>query len=308
MGLGVSILMTLSASLALAAPAKKPAKKPVKAATKTSAKATSKSSSKPSATQTQKRKTVGELLKQADRGAGVIGASEKKSIQIQAKQDLFDQQARAQQVNLSQVKPPRTSSFFEDANDDKAKLEKITDQQISELFKLTQKFKNSAQRGELWLRLAELYVEKAGVIDFRKQGEYDQGLKDFQAGKRKNKPSLDLADAREYNKKAIQLYEWFVRDFPKDEKMDQALFFLGYNYYEVAQLKKGTDFYTRLTKEYPRSPYVTEANFALAEYYFENEKWAQAKSYYDQVLKYRRHRLYNFSMYKAAWCDFRQGF
>ncbi|PIS10604.1 MAG: adventurous gliding motility protein U, partial [Bdellovibrio sp. CG10_big_fil_rev_8_21_14_0_10_47_8] len=219
---------------------------------------------------------------------------------------FFDTQ-KAKAINLNQVKPPRTSSFFEDADDDKAKLERITDKQIAELFKLTQKFRTSPQRGELWLRLAELYVEKAGVIDFRKQGEYDVALKEYQAGQRKKKPVLDLRDAKEYNRKAIQLYEWFVRDFPKDDKMDQALYFLGYNCYEIGDLKRGTLYYTRLTKEHPRSQYVTEANFALAEFYFENEKWKPAGQYYSQVLKYPRHRLYNFSMYKVAWCQFRLG-
>ncbi|MGZ5279375.1 MAG: tetratricopeptide repeat protein, partial [Pseudobdellovibrionaceae bacterium] len=250
-----------------------------------------------------KKKTVGELLKQADRGAGL--SMQKKTIALPAAGDLFDQ--KKTQVNLNQVKPPKTSTFFEDSNDDKSRLEKITDQQITELFKLTQKFKNSPQRGELWLRLAELYVEKSAVIDYRKQGEFDIALKDYQAGKRKTKPVLDLSDAKEYNKKAIQLYEWFLRDFPKDDKMDQALFFLGYNYYELGKLDVGTDYYTRLTKEFPTSPYVIETNFALAEFHFENEKWQVAQGHYAQVLKYKRHRLYHFSLYKTAWCEFRSG-
>ncbi len=252
-----------------------------------------------------KKNTVGQLLQQADRGGG-LGTHSKGAINLPQTGDLFDQK-KAAAINLNQVKPPRTSSFFDDANEDKNKLEKITDQQIAELFKLTQKFKSSPQRGELWLRLAELYVEKAGVIDFRRQGEYDQALKEFQAGRRKVKPILVNADAKEYNRKAVQLYEWFARDFPKDDKMDQALFFLGYNYYELNQLALGTTFYTRLTKEHPRSPYVTEANFALAEYNFENEKWKAAKEHYAQVLRYKRHRLYNFSLYKMAWCEFRSG-
>jgi tetratricopeptide (TPR) repeat protein len=271
---------------------------------KTSTKKKSKASH---ATNTQKKKTVGELLKQADRGAG-LQMGEKKGTAIPDAPDIFKGAHRSiPNENLASVKPPRTAMFYEDANDDKAKLEKITEQQIHELYRLTQKFKTSPQRGELWLRLAELYVEKAGLIDFRKEGEYDQALKDFQAGKRKAKPVLDLRDAHEYNNKAIQLYEWFVRDFPHDDKMDQALFFLGYNYYELGNLKKGTDYYTRLSKEFPHSPYVIEANFALGEYYFENEKWDTAKQYYAQVLRYKRHRLFAFSLYKTAWAEFRSG-
>jgi TolA-binding protein len=251
------------------------------------------------------KQTVGELLKKADRGAGQK-MEQKKQMALPA----FSQQpvpvGRAP-VDLSQVKPPRTSSFYENANDDRAKLEKITDKQIAELYRLTQKFKNSPQRGELWLRLAELYVEKAGVIEFRKQTEYDQKLKDFQSGKTKVKPRLELADAKEYNKKAIQLYEWFERDFPKDVKIDQALFFLGYNHYEIGNLQKGTDYYTKLSNQHPNSPYVTETHFALAEYYFENEKWKQAQEFYSKILPKKRHRLYGFSLYKIAWCYYRTG-
>lgn len=250
------------------------------------------------------KKTIGDLLTKADRGAGA-NLGEKSKIALPKAQTNFGTPKRP--VNLSAVKPPRSSTFFEDDKSDKAELERITDQQINELFKLTQRFKNSKQRGELWLRLAELYVEKAAIIDFRKQGEYDQKLKDYQAGVTKKKPYLDLRDAMEYNRKAIQLYEWFVRDFPRDLKVDQALFFLGYNYYEINNVKKGTQYYTRLTKQFPRSPYIIETNFALAEYYFENEKWREAKSYYGKILRYKKHRLYFFSLYKYAWSDFRLG-
>jgi TolA-binding protein len=288
--LSLSSLLVVSSASAVSSSSKKK-KKTAKAAT----------------TATTKKRTVGELLKQADRGAD-LRLAEKKEISIPDAPDIFKNAKRSgPRENLTAVKPPRTAMFYEDASDDKAKLEKITEQQINELYRLTQKFKTSPQRGELWLRLAELYVEKAGLIDFRKEGDYDQALKDFQAGKRKVKPKLDLSDAHEYNNKAIQLYEWFVRDFPKDEKMDQALFFLGYNYYELGNLKKGTEFYSRLSKEYPRSPYVIEANFALAEYYFENEKWEPAKQYYGQVLRFKHHRLFAFSLYKTAWAEFRSG-
>jgi TolA-binding protein len=252
------------------------------------------------------RKTVGELFKTADRGQNLDLGNKNSTALPTVQKNLFNEKPAAN-VNLGEVKPPRTRNFYQDGNDDKAKLETITDRQINELFKLTQRFKASPQRGELWLRLAELYVEKAGIIDFRKQDEYDNKLKAFEEGKSKVKPKLDNSEAREYNQKAIQLYEWFARDFPKDPKIDQALFFLGYNYYEVGNTKKGTAYYTRLTEEFPQSPYLVESAFALAEFYFENEKWAEAKTFYDKVTRNRKHRLYVFSMYKSAWCLFRGG-
>lgn len=255
--------------------------------------------------QVSKKKTLGELLKQEDRGAKLKMAEKKATSLPSSKQDTLHLSKSS--VNLKAVKPPKTQSFFGDENDDKVKLEKITDEQIQELYKLTQRFKNSKQRGELWLRLAELYVEKAGLVDFRNQGVYDEKLQAFQSGASKVKPVLDNSQALEYNQKAIQLYEWFLRDFPKDEKVDQALFFLGYNFIELNQVEKGIKFYTQLTKEHPDSPYVVDAHFALAEYHFDNEKWNDAKQFYLKVTKNKRHRLYSFSKYKYAWTLFRTG-
>jgi TolA-binding protein len=288
-----------------------PARAATSEASNSSARAKQKKAKKKAAAAAQKqeakKKTVGELLKQADRGAH-IQLGEKKATSLPTfNEKLIQAPHRTTMAELAQVKPPRTDSFWEDANNDKAKLEKITDQQINELFKLTQRFKDSTRRGELWLRLAELYVEKAGIIDFRKQSDYDTQLREYFDGKTKVKPKLDLDDARDYNRKAIELYEWFVRDFPHDEKMDQALFFLGYNYFELNDSKKGLYYYTRLTKDYPNSAFIIESHFALGEYYFENEKWKQAAEHYQEVTKHKHHRLYGFSTYKEAWCYFRLG-
>ncbi|WP_413944123.1 tetratricopeptide repeat protein [Bdellovibrio sp. HCB-162] len=258
-------------------------------------------------TKTVKKKTVGELLSQANEGSrgGRVQMS-KTDTSLPSSNLGFKEDVKG--YNLESVKPPRSSEIMQrEAGGEQAEYERVLDQQIRELYKLTQKFKTSPNRGELWLRLAELYVEKASLIDGRRQDEYDAKLRAFQAGKTKVKPKLDTAEAREYNKKAVQLYEWFQRDFPRDEKMSQALFFLGYNYFELGEVKKGAQYYEQLTKGYPNSPFVGEAHFALAEYYFENEKWAQAYKEYSYLIKEKKHRLHTFALYKGAWCLFRLG-
>ncbi len=253
-------------------------------------------------------KTVGELFSQAsvnDRGAGVsLGGTKGGTTLPSANLGFQDKNSGA---NLEAVKPPRSSELMKGENADQAEYLKILDQQINELYKLTQKFRNSENRGELWLRLAELYVEKSTIIDSRMQDEYDKKLRAFQAGKTKTKPTMNASAAREYNKKAVQLYEWFQRDFPKDEKFSQALFFLGYNYFELGETKKAVHYYEELTKRFPGSPFSDEAHFSLAEYYFENEHWANAYKEYSYIIKEKKHRLYTFSLYKGAWCLFRLG-
>lgn len=254
------------------------------------------------------KKTVGDLLSKAgesSRGGGGRLQISKTDTALPSANLGFKGVQRS--VNLESVKPPRSSELMQRVSNGGGKVdyERVLDQQIRELYNLTQKFKSSPNRGELWLRLAELYVEKAGLIDSRRQDEYDARLRAFQEGKTKVKPQLETAEAREYNKKAVQLYEWFQRDFPRDTKMSQALFFLGYNYFELGDVNKGAQYYEQLTKAYPNSAFVGESHFALAEFHFENEKWQQAYKEYAYLIKQKSHRLHTFALYKGAWCLFR---
>ncbi len=259
--------------------------------------------------QSSKKKTVGDFLSQVQdqtRG-GKIQLQDKNGIQIPSANKNLGFQTKTES-DMNDVKPPRTNEILQSAaSGDFAEYERILNRQIDELYKLTQKFKNSDNRGELWLRLAELYVEKAVLIDTRKQDEFDKQVKLFNEGKTKNRPVLDARQARELNRKAIQLYDWFLKDFPRDSKVSQALFFLGFNNFELSQYEKGAVYYERLIKNYPKSPFVGEAQFSLGEYYFESEKWVLAYNRYAPLVKNKRHRLHNYSIYKAAWCLYRIG-
>ncbi len=208
------------------------------------------------------------------------------------------------QRDLRQVKPPRSNDFY-DGNSKEVEYEKLLDQEIKKLYQLSQQYKRSRSRGEIWLRLAESYVEKAQLVEFREQAAYEEKLKNFLEKKTRVKPRIDLKVARDYNRKAIQLYEWFLRDFPQDRKVDQALFFLGYNHFEAGDVQKGEAYYRRLVKEYANSAYVIESHFALGEFYFENDAWQKALDNYYKVIQRKKARLNTFAMYKAAWCLYR---
>ncbi len=246
-----------------------------------------------------KTRTVGDILKKIE------------ATKIKKKKNLLPESKKYKKpkgkVNLRRVKPPASNRFYYSEGTSERELEKITDKQIDHLYGMTQKFGKSSRRGELWIRLAELYVDKAKLIELRLQDDYDKKLKLYSEKKLKRRPKLNLKEATRYNKKSIQLYEWFVRDFPKDPKLDQALFFLGYNYFELGKTQSGKKKYTELVKRFPRSPYVDESNFALGEYYFEREKWKDARVHYNKISKNKRSRLYSFSLYKRAWCKYKTG-
>ncbi len=242
------------------------------------------------------KKTVGEVLQSIER--------QKNKVSIPAEQP---QQVPASRVNLQAVKPPSKSTLYYEEGSDEGQLDRVTDQGIRQLYKLTQQFRTSKRRGELWLRLAELYVEKSHLLEYRAQSKFDQQLKAYQDNQSKVKPKINLKNAQDYNRKAIQLYEWFLRDFPQDPKVDQALFFLGYNYFELKDPEKGKRYYEKLSREHPDSPYVDESNFALGEFYFDNEQWKNSLEYYEKVTRNRRGRLYSFALYKSAWSLYKMG-
>jgi tetratricopeptide (TPR) repeat protein len=251
----------------------------------------------------RKSRTVGDLLNKIESNTKKV--SLKKS---QGKLPQFKKfQSPRAHVNLQAVKPPSSKELYYDKGTKDADLMVATDRSIDQLYKLSRQFKNSSRRGEIWLRLAEAYSEKARLIEYKLSKDFDEKNQQYLDKKIKKRPKLDLAAAQVYNKKAIQLYQWFLRDFPKDEKVDQALFFLGYNYFELGDSEQGKKYYSQLTKEHPKSPFNEEAAFALGEYYFERNDFEKALSYYSTVAKDPRARLYSFSKYKLAWTQYKLG-
>lgn len=223
----------------------------------------------------------------------------------QAKGGMQQQKIVPRDMNV--IKPPRSSKFFYADSDLKKEYNKLIDQEIEKLYKLSQKYKTSKSRGEIWLRLAERYVEKGKIIEFATQDAYDKNIKLWEQKKISKKPVLPKAPGKKFYLRAIQAYEWFVRDFPKDAKVPQALYFLGYSNFEIGNENRGESYYKELTQRFPSSVYVDESHFALGEFYFEKEKWDDAIEEYGRLISKKSARLYTFSLYKTAWCQFRQG-
>lgn len=223
----------------------------------------------------------------------------------QAKGGMTQQKIVPRDVTI--IKPPRSNKFFYSDNVLKKEYNSLIDQEIDKLYKLSQKYKTSKSRGEIWLRLAERYVEKGKIIEFAAQDNYDKRIKLWEQKKISQKPSLPRDPGKKYYLRAIQANEWFIRDFPKDAKVPQALYYLGYSNFEIGNEKRGESYYKELVERFPASVYVDESLFALGEHYFEKEKWQDALDQYGRLVAKKSTRLYSFSLYKTAWCQHRQG-
>ena len=198
--------------------------------------------------------------------------------------------------------PRKTADFFQaEEEKDFRELESIVDQSIRELEEIAVQIEERKSLGEVWLRLAELNIEKAELVEDRLQREHARA-----AAEGSVKP-INLTPAKRYNQKSLRYYKNFVENFSRDRRADQALFFLGFNNYEIGNVEEGAKYYRMLTKRFPRSRYISEAQFALGEHQFENENWQQAQRFYEKVIRDKSSRLYLFALYKRAWCFYQRG-
>jgi len=241
-------------------------------------------------------------------GSGDFLTPEKsRSALPQFDKSLFEaSQQTPKKIDPKALGPSIKYQAIKSENEDYNAYNAILDQQINELKKLINRTKSSNASGDLLLRLAGLYVEKADLVKTIIDQKYDQQIAKLrEQNPNAPPPPINYSSAQSFNKTAIQLYERFLKEFPNDSKADQALFFLGYNYFELGEAKKGLAFYQRLANAFPSSSFIVESRFALGEYYFENNKFNEALSHYQFVMKSKNRKLATFSSYKVAWCHFK---
>lgn len=152
--------------------------------------------------------------------------------------------------------------------------------------------KNRPYLPELYLRLAELYIEKSRLVYFLRKGQQQEGER-----------SLDQYESNMLKQQAIEVYQRILNDFPDFQYADKVRFFMAHEYFELGQADEMLNQYQTLIGQYPESQYTPEAHLLLGDYYF-NEKQDVAKStlHYQAVLKYPQSSAVSAARYKLAWC------
>ena len=204
---------------------------------------------------------------------------------------------KAKSLDLKSVAPTATQ-FYYASDSDEAELESVYIEEERHLFNLLKQNRNA----ELTLRLGALYAERSRLIAYKLQSDYDKKMQSFKSGLRKSKPYLNLKPAQVYNRKSLKLFEDFKRSYPNHKRMDEVLFFLGFNFYQLKNQTQGIKYYTELEQRFPGSFYLYESRFQLGEHYFKLKKWKESLNYYNKVSKNKRGKFYFFSLYKIAWC------
>ena len=218
------------------------------------------------------------------------------SFQVPESSDSKHAEKPKKRLNLQSIQPSSARVYYQEGSDE-AQLERVMIEEEQQLFKLLKKSRNA----DLTLRLGALYVDRSRIISYKIQNDYDFKMQQFNQGLRSSKPFLNLKPAQNYNRKSLKLFEDFVEHYPNHKRMDEVLFFLGFNFYQLENKKRGIEYYNKLEKRFPKSFYLYEARFQMGEHYFQLRDWKQSYRYYSMVSKNKSGKFYFYSLYKMAW-------
>jgi tetratricopeptide (TPR) repeat protein len=144
---------------------------------------------------------------------------------------------------------------------------------------------------DIYLRLAELYVEQA---------RYEFYLVHEERGE-SSKGSAVAPTARLLKEKAVETYQRILLDFPNFEDNDQVLFFMAHEYRELGQYDDMIATYERLVSKYPNSSLVLDAYLVLGDYRFDKQDLNGARGYYQRILDQPLSPTHALAHFKMGW-------
>jgi tetratricopeptide (TPR) repeat protein len=122
------------------------------------------------------------------------------------------------------------------------------------------------------------------------------------------------AEATAARHKSIANYSLLRSDHPSYPLMDEALYYLAYEYELDQDLMDARKTYFELIQKHPSSRYIPNAYLAFGEMFFEEaakdpSKWDLAIAAYNEVIKYPPpdNKVYGYAWYKRGWANTSKG-
>ncbi|MEN9723491.1 MAG: hypothetical protein RJB38_1477 [Pseudomonadota bacterium] len=188
---------------------------------------------------------------------------------------------------------------------DERKIADIRRQEIEQLKITLSRRQPVARRADLYLRLAEVYIE-AYRFEFLLEGRaHEQRLERGLPSK-----TIDRSRSKPYLLLAIQACQEILDFKIPYAQLDQVLYFLAYNYSELGDASKAESYYAALVKAHPQSVFAAEGWRELGEARFEARDYRGALPLFGKALE----RIARSSemegqkpriRHRIAWCLYR---
>lgn len=216
----------------------------------------------------------------------------------------------------------RESIAFEDAVRQK-RLEK-TQELITQLEGLVSREGQSSRRGELQMRLAELYFERARDVASKESESWRKAVEKWEAippesREKTKRPELRTPQADKLRRQSLSVYNDLDRrsrgaDQGRSQliQRDEVLFYLGMTQVDLGQGKSAEKPLEELLGKYSNSPRSFAARLQLADLYFDNGKFQNALPLYlklasTQASPELSKQVRPYIFYKLAWSYFNTG-
>lgn len=155
---------------------------------------------------------------------------------------------------------------------------------------LIERSRGQAYLADLYLRLAELYVEEARYHYFI---AYE--------GQKKRDRVVTSVQAKLLKDQAIAVYERILGEFPDFVDRDKVLFFIAHEHRELGDYEKMLGFLNKIIVEHPKSKYRNEALIVVGDHHFDKRELDVAEKNYRLILETPESPSHAMARYKAAW-------
>ncbi|MBU0996125.1 MAG: tetratricopeptide repeat protein [Proteobacteria bacterium] len=156
---------------------------------------------------------------------------------------------------------------------------------------LIDKSRNRPYLPELYLRLAELHIEKSRIAFFVRKNQRDG-----------ESSSLDQFESNTLKNRALEIYQRILDDFPDFQDQDKVHFFMAHEFRELNKTDEMIAHYREIIRKYPNSSYVPESYLLLGDYFMGKGDVDMAKRHYEKVIDYPFSQAVVIARYKLAWC------
>lgn len=178
------------------------------------------------------------------------------------------------------------AGFVEKLKKDKKKVDLV----IKTTKTLIGRSRNKPYLPEIYLRLAELYIEKSRIAYFihHSEGPVSEG-------------SLSQLESHSLKNKALEVYQRILDNFPDFSGRDKVHFFMAHEYRELGQIDAMVKQYQTIINAHKDSIYVPEAYLLLGDYFVNQTDVELAERHYKAVLNYPQSPAVSIARYKLAW-------
>jgi len=205
-----------------------------------------------------------------------------------------EREIRRSRVNIrSTIETKKKPALInpEDTSFEKArqfKLDQKTSELIEQLEALVKRPGQQSRVGELKMRLAELYYDRAQSVAAKEAEQWEKQVQAWE-NLRENvrlqtaRPTLKTPRADALRRKSLVVYldlEKMSRGGDKGRALmvrrDEVLFYLSATYRDLGETRRAEPYYRELTSDFVQSPRIFSARLNLADIYFDQGKHREA--------------------------------